>query len=213
MRASYLSIVVSTALLGSVANCSAMSVFADNFQTDLSQWMPTQGYTGSAAIVADPLGGGGNALTFGQATAHGDIITRNTFGSSGPSTYAISFDYLGSCGQPNCGLYVYDYVSSQSLVSDFAYPVLLQIAATGSWQHVSVLFSTLGPMGLGLEDWNGDNIPGQTFGAPPAVTYLRNLEVSQTPIPAALPLFSTGLGAMGIIAWLRSRRVGRLRPT
>ena len=30
--------------------------------------------------------------------------------------------------------------------------------------------------------------------------------VSVTPIPAALPLFATGIGAMGLIGWRRKRR-------
>jgi len=32
------------------------------------------------------------------------------------------------------------------------------------------------------------------------------LEIGQTPIPAALPLFATGLGALGLLGWRRKRK-------
>jgi hypothetical protein len=203
MNARRLSLVTLTALFASVSAGNATTVFVDSFQTDLSQWVPAQGYTGTAAIVADPLGGGGNALTFGQATGHGDIVTANTFGTGG--TYTVSFDYLGLCGYSNCGLTVYDPSHDLSLVMDFAYPnLLLQVASKPVWQHASVTFNASGPMSLLLEDWNGD-YPGQTYGGHDVV-YLRNMEVSQTPLPAALPLYATGLGALGLLRWFRKRR-------
>jgi hypothetical protein len=207
MRIMLLSLAASAALLAGGSPGNATTVFADDFQTDLSQWVPAQGFTGTAAIVPDPLpGGSGNALTFGQATAHGDIMTATTFGS-GTGDYTVSFDYLGTCRYSNCGLFVYDYVNGLNLVSDFSYPnTLLQIASTGQWEHVSVSFSVNGPIGILLEDWIGDQFPGQTHGAPPAVTYLRNLEVTETPLPAALPLFATGVGAMGLLGWRRTRK-------
>jgi hypothetical protein len=45
---------------------------------------------------------------------------------------------------------------------------------------------------------NSDEFPGSTiFSASP---------VSATPLPAALPLFATGLGAMGLFGWRRKRK-------
>lgn len=32
------------------------------------------------------------------------------------------------------------------------------------------------------------------------------LEIGQTPLPAAFPLFATGLGAMGLLGWRRKRK-------
>ena len=33
-----------------------------------------------------------------------------------------------------------------------------------------------------------------------------NINVAETPLPAALPLFATGLGALGLFGWRRKRR-------
>ena len=37
-----------------------------------------------------------------------------------------------------------------------------------------------------------------------------NIEVSQTPLPAALPLFASGLGALGLLGWRRKRKAAAL---
>jgi PEP-CTERM motif len=33
-----------------------------------------------------------------------------------------------------------------------------------------------------------------------------NITVNQTPLPAALPLFASGLGALGLLGWCRKRK-------
>ena len=45
---------------------------------------------------------------------------------------------------------------------------------------------------------NGFGVEGQPF--------IAAIDVSQTPLPAALPLFATGLGALGLLGWRRKRR-------
>jgi len=35
---------------------------------------------------------------------------------------------------------------------------------------------------------------------------IDNVTVSETPIPATLPLFATGLGAFGLLGWRRKRK-------
>ena len=46
----------------------------------------------------------------------------------------------------------------------------------------------------------------QKPGSNPILISLSSFEVSQTPLPAALPLFATGLGALGLIGWRRKRK-------
>ena len=47
---------------------------------------------------------------------------------------------------------------------------------------------------------NSPHASGQNFNDPGTWT------VSQTPLPAALPLFATGLGAMGLLGWRKKRK-------
>jgi hypothetical protein len=41
-----------------------------------------------------------------------------------------------------------------------------------------------------------------TYGDPDTFT----IEIGATPLPAALPLFATGLGALGLLGWRRKRK-------
>ena len=53
-------------------------------------------------------------------------------------------------------------------------------------------------------------------GGPPAYTFIFSADIgnfppgsgppSETPLPAALPLFTTGLGALGLLGWRRKRK-------
>jgi hypothetical protein len=57
-------------------------------------------------------------------------------------------------------------------------------------------------LGTWLEDWNGALKYTQSFGSyncPGAC-------VSPTPLPAALPLYGVGLGAIGLLSWYRKRK-------
>jgi hypothetical protein len=48
-----------------------------------------------------------------------------------------------------------------------------------------------------------DTFPGTV---PNDIGYMDNYSVSSRPIPAALPLFATGLGGMGLLGWRRKRK-------
>jgi len=49
--------------------------------------------------------------------------------------------------------------------------------------------------------FSGDGAMNTTFG-----TWSVSGDVSATPLPAALPLFAGGLGAIGLLGWRRNRR-------
>jgi hypothetical protein len=56
-----------------------------------------------------------------------------------------------------------------------------------------------------------DSDPFLTLGSPEAIAldaigYNVNTAVTATPLPAALPLFATGLGAFGLLGWRRKRK-------
>ena len=47
-------------------------------------------------------------------------------------------------------------------------------------------------------------------GEQPITNLIGTAEVSTTPLPAALPLFATGLGALGLLGWRRKRKTAAL---
>ena len=50
------------------------------------------------------------------------------------------------------------------------------------------------------------NFPSGTFYASKNQSETSSWSVGETPLPAALPLFATGLGAMGLFGWRRKRK-------
>ena len=70
---------------------------------------------------------------------------------------------------------------------------------------------TLNWFGITQGKWadarNGLSSPCTEF-CDPIVGYFVEYENVVTPLPAALPLFATGLGALGLLAWRRKRKVG-----
>jgi hypothetical protein len=131
---------------------------------------------------------------------------------------------LGNCGSSSgCGGFVgatgttpsYDHLF---ILSDTPYGSTPQIPDTGSWQHVSYTVGGSSTI-LTLEIWataphsaaavnnvyfrnfvvtdDPDGVPVGTFDVS---------GVSATPLPAALPLFATGLGALGLLGWRRRRK-------
>ena len=56
--------------------------------------------------------------------------------------------------------------------------------------------------------WIGEGLAGGNTGADSLT--VNSLSISATPLPAALPLFATGLGALGFLGWRRKRKVGAI---
>jgi hypothetical protein len=100
-----------------------------------------------------------------------------------------------------------DFYVNNALVADFDF---------GSSSDVSALFND-NPINLG--SWAGglaDVAIVYSLTAPPSFAGLRFEYVFGTvanaaavPVPAALPLFGSGLGLMGLMGWLRKRRTLR----
>jgi hypothetical protein len=82
---------------------------------------------------------------------------------------------------------------------------------TGSGTFLVTLGIICGTAANGCEGgvkWVGDNSTGANETGL-TLTYTFNPTPIQTPLPAALPLFATGLGGLGLAAW-RSRRKQKL---
>jgi hypothetical protein len=74
------------------------------------------------------------------------------------------------------------------------------------------IFEFGNPMNTNCDVGGGAAECGQNSGDfPGSTTFSASLAtVSATPLPAALPLFATGLGAMGLFGWRRKRKAGAL---
>jgi hypothetical protein len=60
---------------------------------------------------------------------------------------------------------------------------------TGDWQTV-LTFSTVNAAGAPVDDW----------------TVQFRSDSVEAPLPTALPLFATGIGALGLIGWRRKQK-------
>jgi hypothetical protein len=59
--------------------------------------------------------------------------------------------------------------------------------------------ATFGNIGGGFQEPTSFSIAHEGFFGP-------SFSISEVPIPAALPLFATGLGALGLLGWRRKRK-------
>jgi hypothetical protein len=63
----------------------------------------------------------------------------------------------------------------------------------------------------GVQDLTGFFTPPGLTLAPGFITVQSDVEAT-TPLPAALPLFATGLGALGLLGWRRKKKAALARP-
>jgi len=93
------------------------------------------------------------------------------------------------------GLVEYDAMAGTLFVPAGYVSNALLSASTSTY---SATFASLGVTpGIYVWTWGGTGAdPDQSF----------RLEIGATPLPAALPLFATGLGAMGLLGWRRKRK-------
>jgi hypothetical protein len=82
------------------------------------------------------------------------------------------------------------------------------LATLDSIAYGSTTFGLLTVFSSGVEigDWNNN---GQTI---PAQADIQSITINTatTPLPAALPLFASGLGALGLLGWRRKRKAAAL---
>jgi len=168
----------------------SLSVLAATVLLSVSQFSPAR---------ADSIGFSSDPLNFGDVT----VGTTKTIALTATFTVDPGFDFLfwiapivvsapfssGSCGSTSTC--VVDVSFSPTTTGDFTDPAVFFGEEAGvvgfppSFETPS-LTSTLELEGVGVA------------AAPPAAT----------PLPATLPLFATGLGALGLLGWRRKRKGG-----
>ena len=95
-----ISLVLCSALIASGA--VAQTLFADDFESDLSQWTGKGAGAHSGLIVADPVRASNGVLTFTVVTFAGDIFGPEVTVAPG-QRYTLEFEYLGVPGSGTPG--------------------------------------------------------------------------------------------------------------
>jgi len=62
------------------------------------------------------------------------------------------------------------------------------------------------PYSFGATATGANTVLAFNFRDDPGFLFLDDVAANQTPLPAALPLFATGLGALGLLGWRRKRK-------
>jgi hypothetical protein len=132
----------------------------------------------------------GSADFFGTSPGNYDSLSQTITTTPGDS-YTISFN-----------LNVDDPTTNQGFVVDFGTSQLLNLLNTGTSKLYTFDVDASGSSTA--LDFMGYNVPSNTFLSEVSVTP----DEVATPVPAALPLFATGLGALGLLGWRRKRKVG-----
>jgi len=154
------------------------------------------------------------ALLTGTATAN-----ASTFVVSGTANN-VSGGTLGSCANlafcDFSGTLDIDVTAGTITGWDITFPGLpdfniVTVAFAGSLRTISngYIFTLLFDTGPSLVGYSGGPITGEsvvrTGGAGTVYGDLTG-SITPTPLPAALPLFATGIGALGLLGWRRKRK-------
>jgi hypothetical protein len=116
------------------------------------------------------------------------------FGSSTAQITAVTFTGFIMPFGNSPGPYNFTDVSGlQSLLTTANY------TGSGNIGVFVSLFNFFAAPGSAPATWTGDG-PGQ------GLTLVYDYTPAATPLPAALPLFATGLGALGLLGWRRKRK-------
>jgi hypothetical protein len=153
---------------------------------------------------ADTVTGGAGAVTpssitvtpgGSDATSLDLTLTFTALSASSNQTSTVTFDYvvtpLNGFALP--GANTYNWTETYS--------------GTGT-TIINSLYTIPGgfPTTASLQDFASIEASGGTAGGVTTNTYEDAWYVAATPIPAALPLFASGLGALGLLGWRRKRK-------
>jgi hypothetical protein len=199
MKTKLLGLIAACALLGSTVGASA-SPYIVTLEEVGSNVVANGSGSIDTTILSFAVGSGNNGLVgpliapdvaaiytgaLGQITLFvGPIIGPTTFGSGGVNAATGGTgDMVGVNG----------YFKSPSIMLPFGYSS--DSALTDTANYALATFASLG-VTPGTYVWTWGTGADQSY----------TLIIGATPLPAALPLFATGLGVLGLLGWRRKRK-------
>jgi hypothetical protein len=162
-------------------------VINGGFEThDFTGWTQTNADPFNSAVIC----GGGGALgssCFAEFGLDSSVIgiSQNLTTIPGAS-YVVDFWFFHFSGTPSSFVATFDGNTLLSLTNPTTAPFT-------EFSFVVTAAGTTATLAFAFHD-------------DPGVLLLDEVSVSQTPIPAALPLFVSGLGALGLIGWRRKKK-------
>lgn len=140
---------------------------------------------------------------------------RSSVDTTGPASCSSSFSGGAGCG---ASFFASGGLTTGQISVPLDQPVLVQlrldadVTAAAPLSASSVLFGNSLDFPIGVALFN--LAPGITVDAPDSFV-TNNIfappgAVGVTPVPAALPLFATGLGALGLLGWRRKKKAAVL---
>ena len=157
---------------------------------------PTHGYTTGTAS-------GSFQITFDPTQLY---LTQSITGIISGLTYSVTDPYFSGSPLPlnPIGYFAFDGAGTLTLSSD---PTL-------SKNFFNTMDITIGingwAYGTASSVWYSQDQYGNTLTASGTATITElppgEAQLSATPLPAALPLFASGLGALGLLGWRRKRK-------
>ena len=169
-------------------------LFFEDFESNLNKWKSNT----SGVITNDPVQGD-KALSFTQLVCGGDIFSQYIYNPS--QEYILSFDYLGTCSNGNCGGFI-GFEPGLWLAGTTNYPGLKTILPdTGQWEHITIQFHGPESISLKIEDYYGcGGLAGDVYFDNILVTDANGVSSTPIPEPSSLSLL---ISTMGLLVFKR----------
>jgi len=194
-RLSVAAVVIVGAMLGvPAANANVIYNFGGDFGTPAF----------TATVSLDAVGGqalsGTGTITFGANTFDLTLITLTTDGGNG--NYGGQTGFRDNHGTDIFGGDTTSPIDSNGLIFAISNnPLRGQDALFAAWDKGdgTLAFLISGTLANVFDVWVKTAVGSGDMA-------LTSSELSQTPLPAALPLFAGGLGALGLLGWRRKKK-------
>ena len=165
---------------------------------------------------------GWTVVTSGQVDAALILMNGSSDPSIGPSNGAFFLDLTGSNDQtPPYAVGVTQYINT---VANQQYTLSFDLGSTSNYGIPAKILASAGNASFvftstltGVNNWEQETLTFTALGPSTLISLtgdfaqygyigLDNVSVTATPLPAALPLFASVLGVLGLLGWRRKRK-------